>query len=327
MDTSGNNNSILNDSRTYDSNNTTNSHNIDNHSVDNHSVDSHDTHIINNQGLSGDDVAKVVKTSMQLLLEEERRRQQEASAASYSRDVNWSKVDPIPGSEQYRPHSASGHASTPQTTIVYASSPRWPIVLVFIAVIVAAAIVIAFMGKGSQKEEKAVVAQTEVVSPQPQQQVTAPAQKTSPAKKASQTTASSTVKSSTPARQTTTAQPQTTNAYSSAPVQTVEQPQTVTPKVNPFDESKAKADAGDAASCYKVAMAYKDGNGVGKNLSLAFNYMKTAADKGYTPAYIEVAKMYHGGRGVTKDRNVAEQWYQKAANAGSSEAKRILLNM
>ena len=76
-----------------------------------------------------------------------------------------------------------------------------------------------------------------------------------------------------------------------------------------------------------MAIAYKEGNGVGKSLSSACSYMKRAADAGYTPAYIEVAKMYHGGRGVTKDRNVAEQWYQKAANAGNSEAKRILLNM
>ena len=90
---------------------------------------------------------------------------------------------------------------------------------------------------------------------------------------------------------------------------------------------KVAADAGDAASCYKVAMAYKEGNGVEKNLPAAFSYMKSAAERGYTAAYIEVAKMYHGGRGVSKNRDIAEQWYQKAADAGNAEARRILLNM
>ena len=98
-------------------------------------------------------------------------------------------------------------------------------------------------------------------------------------------------------------------------------------KVAPLAAAQAKADAGDAAACYQVALAYKNGEGVAKNLSTAFQYMKSAAEKGYTPAYIEVAKMYHGGRGVTKDRDVAEQWYQKAADAGNAEARRILLNM
>ena len=100
-----------------------------------------------------------------------------------------------------------------------------------------------------------------------------------------------------------------------------------TSQTNPFTAAQAKADAGDAAACYQVALAYKNGEGVAKNLSTAFQYMKSAAEKGYTSAYIEVAKMYHGGRGVTKDRDVAEQWYQKAADAGNAEARRILLNM
>ena len=94
-------------------------------------------------------------------------------------------------------------------------------------------------------------------------------------------------------------------------------------KTDPFAEKKAKADNGDAAACYEVAMAYKEKN----NLSAAFNYMKSAAEQGYTPAYIELAKMYHGGRGVAKNRTTAEYWYKKASDAGNAEARRILLNM
>ena len=121
----------------------------------------------------------------------------------------------------------------------------------------------------------------------------------------------------------TTAPKATTTTTSTTTTTKVETPA----KVDPLAAVQAKADAGDAAACYQVALAYKNGEGVAKNLSTAFQYMKSAAEKGYTPAYIEVAKMYHGGRGVTKDRDVAEQWYQKAADAGNAEARRILLNM
>ena len=121
----------------------------------------------------------------------------------------------------------------------------------------------------------------------------------------------------------TTAPKATTTTTSTMTTTKVETPA----KVDPLAAAQAKAAAGDAAACYQVALAYKNGEGVAKNLSTAFQYMKSAAEKGYTPAYIEVAKMYHGGRGVAKDRDVAEQWYQKAADAGNAEARRILLNM
>jgi cell division protein FtsB len=99
------------------------------------------------------------------------------------------------------------------------------------------------------------------------------------------------------------------------------------PKASSFVQTKENADNGDAASCYKVAMAYMNGSDVQKDLAAAFRYMKSAADRGYTAAYIEVAKMYHGGRGVAKNRSTAEFWYKKAADAGNAEARRILLNM
>ena len=117
-----------------------------------------------------------------------------------------------------------------------------------------------------------------------------------------------------------------TAVYSGTP----DMPTTVetAPKASPFVQAKEKADNGDAASCYKVALAYMNGNDVvNKNPANAFHYMKSAADRGYTAAYIEVAKMYHGGRGVAKNRSTAEFWYKKAADAGNAEARRILLNM
>ena len=119
----------------------------------------------------------------------------------------------------------------------------------------------------------------------------------------------------------------TTVVSPATPTTTVVSPATP-PQTNSFLQTKEKADNGDAASCYKVALAYMNGNDVvNKNPANAFHYMKSAADRGYTAAYIEVAKMYHGGRGVAKNRSNAEFWYKKAADAGNVEARRILLNM
>ena len=119
----------------------------------------------------------------------------------------------------------------------------------------------------------------------------------------------------------------TTVVSPATPTTTVVSPATP-PQTNSFLQTKEKADNGDAASCYKVALAYMNGNDVvNKNPANAFHYMKSAADRGYTAAYIEVAKMYHGGRGVAKNRSTAEFWYKKAADAGNAEARRILLNM
>ena len=117
-------------------------------------------------------------------------------------------------------------------------------------------------------------------------------------------------------------------ATSSTPTATTVVSPATPPQTNSFLQTKEKADNGDAASCYKVALAYMNGNDVvNKNPANAFHYMKSAADKGYIAAYIEVAKMYHGGRGIAKNRSTAEFWYQKAADAGNAEARRILLNM
>jgi hypothetical protein len=135
--------------------------------------------------------------------------------------------------------------------------------------------------------------------------------------------------SSTPAATTVVspATPTTTVVSPATPTTTVVPPATP-PQTNSFLQTKEKADNGDAALCYKVALAYMNGNDVvNKNPANAFHYMKSAADRGYTAAYIEVAKMYHGGRGVAKNRSTAEFWYKKAADAGNAEARRILLNM
>lgn len=98
------------------------------------------------------------------------------------------------------------------------------------------------------------------------------------------------------------------------------------PSSDPVAELKAAADGGNKDSQYALGMKYYEGDGVAKNMSMAFQYLKPLADAGYTKAYFPVAEMYHRGQGVAKDRDAAEQWYQKAADAGNAKAKNILIN-
>jgi hypothetical protein len=90
---------------------------------------------------------------------------------------------------------------------------------------------------------------------------------------------------------------------------------------------REKADAGDVASCYELALKLQSGSGVAKNLGEAFRYMKLAAEGGYSKAYRPLGEMYHQGAGVAKNRDVAAQWYQKAADEGDRKALQILNNM
>lgn len=90
---------------------------------------------------------------------------------------------------------------------------------------------------------------------------------------------------------------------------------------------KAAADRGSVAAQYEYAILLKDGSGIAKNTSAAFQYMKAAAEAGYTKAFRQVGEMYHGGRGVEKDRSMAEYWYKRAVASGDKAAERILNNM
>lgn len=331
----GNNNSILNDHRSTDSNNTSNSHNVSTHSIDNHSVDSHDTHIVNQNGFSINDF----KSHYQWVEEEKRKAKEEGrqeviklietvqqpptAPVPYSSGEPVSPIKPIPGSEKYHEPLQPSQPSHPKDITTPPPTPFnfRRLLLVFVAIVVVGIVAHGIGGifKKAEPEEKKEVVQTEVVSPQQPKQVQT--KKTTTSSTPKTTSNKQTVSASKP-----TAKKVTTTEKQPQQIQS-QQPQSVIPKVNPFTEAKAKADAGDATSCYKVAQAYMSGDGVTKNLQSAFLYMKTAAEQGYTPAYIEIAKMYHGGRGVTKNRDIAEQWYKKAANAGNAEAKRTLLNM
>lgn len=301
-----------------------NSHNTDSHNTDSHNVDSHNvttqTSNVTNiqQGISEETLLKLLA-----MKDEENRRQQEEikrqqqqqhqqpqqPLSSYSHPqpqpqpqpirVDYTHVDAIPGSDRYKP-----------TPSIWKS--KW---LYIVLGVIAGVIIINNVGKDDTpaaspepaQQPTTVVASEPISAPTPKKSYTAP-------KKSSTSTAPKTSTSSSSSSTTTVSQP-------------VQEPVQTAPKVNPFNEYKAQADAGDAAAQFKTAQCYQTGDGVAKNLSLAFQYMKAAAEAGYIAAYFELGEMYHGGRGVTKDRDKALYWYQKAANHGNRKAQRFVDNM
>lgn len=295
-----------------------NSHNTDSHNVDSHNVTTQTSNVTNiQQGISEETLLKLLA-----MKDEENRRQQEElkrqqqqqhqqqPLSSYSHPqpqpqpqpqpirIDYTHVDAIPGSDRYKP-----------TPSIWKS--KW---LYIVLGVIAGVIIINNVGKDD----------TPAASPEPVQQPTTVV--------ASEPTSTPTPKKSytTPKKSSTSTAPKTSTSSSSSSTtvsQPVQEPVQTAPKVNPFNEYKAQADAGDAAAQFKTAQCYQTGDGVAKNLSLAFQYMKAAAEAGYIAAYFELGEMYHGGRGVTKDRDKALYWYQKAANHGNRKAQRFVDNM
>ena len=68
------------------------------------------------------------------------------------------------------------------------------------------------------------------------------------------------------------------------------------------------------------------GDGVSKDLKLAFSWYQKAANQGVPQAQIATGSMYKMGNGVTKNLKLGFSWFQKAANTGSAYAQAYLGN-
>ena len=81
---------------------------------------------------------------------------------------------------------------------------------------------------------------------------------------------------------------------------------------------RAAAAAGDSPAMYSIAKIYQYGKGgVEKDLSEAFRWNKMAADNGYQLSLFNVALAYRRGQGIGKDKVKAMEYYRHAAAAGS----------
>ena len=76
------------------------------------------------------------------------------------------------------------------------------------------------------------------------------------------------------------------------------------------------ANQGNAIAQYSLGQCYSEGNGVAKDLGQAAKWWRKAAEQGYADAESNLGVAYEKGWGVTSDATEAATWYRKAANQG-----------
>jgi hypothetical protein len=87
------------------------------------------------------------------------------------------------------------------------------------------------------------------------------------------------------------------------------------------EETKAKAESGDADAQFKLAKIYFDGIGVIKDEVEAFKWFKKSADQENDSAQERTGWCYSNGFGVPKDDDEAVRWFRTAATHGNDLAK------
>ena len=83
-------------------------------------------------------------------------------------------------------------------------------------------------------------------------------------------------------------------------------------------------DVGDADGQYNIGMCFATGEGVDKNLELAFHWFQKSADQGNAVAQNHVGYCYKKGEGVEMDLELAFHWFQKSADQGNAVAQKNL---
>jgi S1-C subfamily serine protease len=91
-----------------------------------------------------------------------------------------------------------------------------------------------------------------------------------------------------------------------------------------IEETKAKAEKGDAIAQQNLGVYYALGQGVTKDNVEAVRWYRKAAEQGLAEAQLDIGRCFSSGQGVTKDEIEAEKWYRKAANQGLDRAQCML---
>ena len=88
-----------------------------------------------------------------------------------------------------------------------------------------------------------------------------------------------------------------------------------------FQETKVKAEKGDAAAQNKLALIYIEGAGVASDIVEAVKWFRKAAEQGDAIGQNALGSVYEDGRGVARDHKEAAKWYRKAAEQGQANAQ------
>jgi localization factor PodJL len=92
------------------------------------------------------------------------------------------------------------------------------------------------------------------------------------------------------------------------------------PAVGPSKDLVGKAEAGDAAAQFDLAVRYAEGGAAPRDFGLAAQWYERAAQQGLAVAEYRLGSLYEKGLGVGKDMQRAKDLYQRAAEQGNTRA-------
>jgi TPR repeat protein len=91
-----------------------------------------------------------------------------------------------------------------------------------------------------------------------------------------------------------------------------------------FEDTKVKAEQGDANAQSNLGFCYESGRGVEKNVAEAVKWYRKAAEQTNAYAQYNLGVCYMNGEGVEKDIVEATAWYRKAAGQNVADAQYAL---
>jgi hypothetical protein len=91
-----------------------------------------------------------------------------------------------------------------------------------------------------------------------------------------------------------------------------------------IEQTKAKAEKGDAVAQSNLGFCYATGDGVAKDAVVALKWYRKAAEQGNAYAQFIVGICYYSSDGVPKDMAETVKWFRKAADQGYAPAQECL---
>lgn len=92
------------------------------------------------------------------------------------------------------------------------------------------------------------------------------------------------------------------------------------PAAGPSENLVVRAEAGDAAAQFELAVRYAEGGAATRDFGLAAQWYERAAQQGLAVAEYRLGSLYEKGLGVGKDMQRAKDLYQRAAEKGNTRA-------
>jgi TPR repeat protein len=96
------------------------------------------------------------------------------------------------------------------------------------------------------------------------------------------------------------------------------------PQTATFQDTKARAQEGDATAENNLGAMYEHGLWVTKDEADAVRWYRKAAEQGDACAQVNLGWMYENGHGVALDPAEAVRWYRMAADRGMPSRSAIL---